>query len=341
MPNVRAALLAAIGLSVFLPLAHAQVQTQFQSPQILTLTLANEYPATSLPGEGDTAFAKRVAELTTGKIEIRTVFDAKSGFKTVEQLAAVRDKKIDLGDHFAGALGSHDPIYLLSSLPFLTAGEEDARRLYALARPLYEAAFARANQKLLFATPWPPSGLWTKRAVNDLATVAALKLRTYDSTSSAVFTRLGASAVNISFSEAMGKINSGEVDAVLSSGDGGAGRKLWEFLNHFTAIEYATPLSLVTINLDVWNALDAASRSAIIQAAAETEALQWQRAKKRVEENYARMRENKMTIVPTMPVALRATLTDAARVEIDTWAARTPEGKAVLERYRGGVQRDK
>jgi len=67
-----------------------------QTPRVLTL--ANEYPATSLPGEGDTAFATRVAALTSGRIEIRTVFDAKSGFKSAEQLVAVRDGNIALGD---------------------------------------------------------------------------------------------------------------------------------------------------------------------------------------------------------------------------------------------------
>lgn len=309
--------------------------TQAQTP--ITLTLANEYPATSLPGEGDIAFANRVAELSRGKLEIRLLFDAKSGFKTSEQLSAVRDRKIDLGDHFAGALGSRDPIFLLSSLPFVTTGETDAGRLYGLAKPLYEAALSRFNQKLLFVTPWPPSGLWTKRAVNDLAAVAALKLRTYDSTSSAVFARVGATTANISFAEAVGKLRTGDIDAVLSSGDGGAGRKLWELLDHFTAIEYATPLSLVSINLDVWNGLSAESREALSQAATETQALQWERAKKRVAENYENMRENKMTIISTTPPALRSALADAARVEIDTWAARSAEGKAVLERYRSRI----
>lgn len=86
--------------------------------------------------------------------------------------------------------------------------------------------------------------------------------------------------MNISFADAMAKLKSGDVDAVLASGDGGAGRKLGELLDRFPDIGYATPLSLATINIDVWNALDATSRFAIDQAASETVALQWQRVKK-------------------------------------------------------------
>ena len=298
------------------------------------LTLANEYPATSLPGEGDTAFATRIAALTSGRIEIRTVFDAKSGFKSADQLVAVRDGKIDLGDSFAGALGTHDALFLLSSLPFLTTGEDDAKRLYDLARPQYEAALGRFNQKLLFATPWPPSGIWAKLSMASPGDLMGLRLRTYDATSTEVFARVGAAPANISFADLMPKLKSGDVDAVLSSGDGGAGRKLWEYLDHFTAIEYAIPLSLVTINLEVWKSLDAQTQAAFTKAAAETESAQWERAKRRVEENYARMRDNKMTIVTEVPAALRSKLDDAAAAAIAAWTARTEGGKTVLERFR-------
>ena len=305
-----------------------------QTPR--TLTLANEYPATSLPGEGDTAFATRVAALTSGRIEIRTVFDAKSGFKSADQLAAARDGTIQLADTFAGALSAQDPLFLLSSLPFLAVGEDGAKRLYDLARPQYDATLARFNQKLLFATPWPPSGIWAKLTIAAPADLAGLKLRTYDTTSTEVFAQLGAVPSNISFTDLMGKLKSGDIDGVLSSGDGGAGRKLWDYLDHFTAIEYAIPLSLVTINLDVWKSLDSETQAAFMKAAAETDALQWERAKRRVEENYARMRENKMTIVTDVSPALRSKLNDAAAAAIEAWAAKTESGKAILEGFRAG-----
>jgi len=305
-----------------------------QSPR--ALTLANEYPATSLPGEGDTAFAARITALTSGRVEIRTLFDAKSGFKSADQLVAVRDGRVDLADSFAGALGAHDALFLLSALPFLTTGDDDAKRLYDLARPQYEAALARFNQKLLFATPWPPSGIWAKVSMASPADLTGLKLRTYDATSTDLFARVGAVPANLSFNDLIPKIKSGDIDAALSSGDGGAGRKLWEYLDHFTAIEYAIPLSLVTMNLEIWRSLDAETQSAFTKAAAETEASQWESARRRVDENYARMRDNRMTIVTDVSPALRSKLNEASADAIGAWAARTESGKAVLERFRAG-----
>src|SRR5947199_5875971 len=99
--------------------------------------LANEYPATSLPGEGDAYFAKAVADRVAGKLVVETQADAKSGFKSREQLKAVAEGKLAMADSFAGALGDEDPIFLLSSLPFVAANSAEALRLYDLAKPRY------------------------------------------------------------------------------------------------------------------------------------------------------------------------------------------------------------
>ena len=51
--------------------------------------LANEYPATSLPGEGDAFFAKAVADRVAGRLVVEPQLDARAGFKSREQLKAV------------------------------------------------------------------------------------------------------------------------------------------------------------------------------------------------------------------------------------------------------------
>src|SRR4051794_10749403 len=72
-------------------------------------TLANEYPATSLPGEGDELFAKLVARDTQGHISIVTMPDAKLGYKSRDQLKAVAEGKVAMADSFGGALGAEEP----------------------------------------------------------------------------------------------------------------------------------------------------------------------------------------------------------------------------------------
>src|SRR6266581_6021248 len=304
-------------------------------PQPAHWVLANEYPPTSLPGEGDAFFAKAVADRVAGKLVIEPQPDAKSGFKSREQLRAVAEGKLAMADSFSGALGDEHSFFLLSSLPFVAVNAGDARRLYDLAKPRYEAVLKGFNQKLLYATPWPASGVWAKGPVDTPEAVAKLKIRTYDKTGTELMTALGATASVVSYSDLTAKLKSGEIDAVLSSGDGGAGRKFWEFLPHFTEINYAMPLSLTTVNLDAWNALDAATQKAVLEAAAETEARQWQALDGRLTKNYQRMRENGMTITREVSPALEAKFKAAARVAIAEWEAKVgDEGREVLERFR-------
>src|SRR2546430_5062294 len=305
-------------------------------PQPARWLLANEYPATSLPGEGDAYFAKAVADRVAGKLIIEAQADAKSGFKSREQLKAVAEGKLAMADSFAGALGDEDLIFLLSSLPFVAANSEEARRLYDLAKPRYEAVLTGFNQKLLYSTPWPASGVWSKSAVDTPEAVAKVKIRTYDKTGTDLMTALGATASVVSFADLPAKLKATEIDAVLSSGDGGAGRRFWEYLPHFTEINFAMPLSLTTVNLGAWNALDPATQKAVLEAATETEARQWQALHGRLAKNYERMRQNGMTITREVSPALAATFKAAAQTAIAEWEAKSgAEGREILERFRG------
>src|SRR4029077_5030318 len=127
-------------------------------------------------------------------------------------------------------------------LPFVTPSVADARALYDMAKPLYEQLFAERRQKLLYVVPWPPSGIWSADPLSDSAALKALKIRTYDNTGTAVMAKVATYAAIVSFSELNAKLEQGEINAVLSSGDGGAGRQMWKYLKNFSDVGYALPV---------------------------------------------------------------------------------------------------
>ncbi|MGN6579208.1 MAG: TRAP transporter substrate-binding protein, partial [Bordetella sp.] len=226
------------------------------------------------------------------------------------------------------------PIFGVSSLPFLADSLHKAEALTEASRPAYEKILAEHGQKLLYTTPWPASGIWSKQPIKTVADLRSLTVRTYDGTSQRVMEKAGAKAMNLSFSEVMPRIASGEVNAVLSSGDGGAGRKLWNYLPCFAEINYAMPISIATMNLDAYNALDAADRNAIDQAAALTEDAQWARIQGRLKENYANMRKNGVKIDMRVPSSVKKALKAASSDSLDAWKAATgADGDALLIRY--------
>ncbi|SKA24312.1 TRAP-type C4-dicarboxylate transport system, substrate-binding protein [Enhydrobacter aerosaccus] len=283
--------------------------------------MATEYPASTVSGEGIAFFADRLAEASHGRLGIAPSYDAALKLKSSEIVAAIRDGRLAAGCAFGGTLGGIDPLFLLSSLPFVTTTEAEARALLDRARPLYTDHFDRQSQHLLYATPWPPSGLWARKRIVTPADLAGLRLRVYDATGVTVFAAAGARPVNLSFAEAAPRLADGSIDAILSSGDGGAGRKLWEHLPYFTEIGYAMPLSFATVGQSRYDQLSPDLRAAVDAAAAATQIEQWHRLDKRVEENLARLRANNVTITSPEKItpALRTLLAQAASGAIADW----------------------
>ena len=308
--------------------------------QTVTWGMADEYPATSIQGEADARFAREVSARTGGRIAIAHQYDASSGFRSREMVDAIGRGDVVIGNTYMGALGGVDPVFLLPSLPFLATTPQQAQALAAVARPAYERALARHNQILLFQSPWPPAGIWANRPVDSAEALRGLRIRTADANGVLAFRAAGAVPVAVSFADALPQLKSGQLDAVLSSGDGGAGARLMETLRHFTAIEYAVTMSMVTINGDVWRGLDAGAQQAVREAAAETEAQQWEVMKTRVDANYARMRAAGVGLTTTLSVEYQQSLRAAGRVAVDDWLRQTgPAGTQILDAYRARLGR--
>jgi len=311
--------------------AAAPAQTVWDMP--------TEYPQNTMPGLGVATFAQRLAELSAGKIQIRPSFDASAGLRSAGMLAAVAEGRVQAGDAFAGALEAEDPIFALPSLPFLATSIADAKRLADLARPYLAAALQRKGQRLLYLTPWPPSGIWSKAPLKTPSDLSNLSIRTYDKISSEVFASAGARATAISFADTMPKLADGSINAVLSSGDGGAGRKLWEFLPYFSEITYSLPLSVATLNQSLYDGLSADLREAVDGAGRQTETQLWLKLSTRLQENHKRMSENGVTIDSTPAPAMMAALQVGASSAQHAWCARSgPVCLQILDAFKAGKQ---
>jgi TRAP-type C4-dicarboxylate transport system substrate-binding protein len=320
-------ILSLLVIALLLHPAATRAQTVWDMP--------TEYPENTMPALGIAGFAKHVAELTSGKLTIKPSFDAKAGIKSSAMLTAIAQGKVAAGDAFAGALEAEDPIFALPSLPFLVTSIADARRLADIARPHLADALEMKGMRLLYLTPWPPTGLWSRTPLKSAAELSALSIRTYDKTSSDVFASVGAKAAFISFSETMPKLVDGSINAVLSSGDGGAGRKLWEYLPNFTEITYSLPLSVDAVSKAAYDALPADQRAAVDAAGRQTEAELWATLSTRLQENHARMRQNGVTIVSTPSLAIIEALRTAAMTAQNAWCSKAGAVCAqILDAYK-------
>jgi TRAP-type C4-dicarboxylate transport system substrate-binding protein len=296
-----------------------------------------EYPQNTMSGLGAVTFARHLSELSSGKITIRPSFDAAAGIRSAGMLAAIEDGRVQAGDAFAGALEAEDPIFALPSLPFLATSIADAKRLADLGRPFMAAALQRKGQRLLYLTPWPPSGIWSKAPLKTPADLSSLSIRTYDKISREIFAGSGATAATISFADTLPKLADGSINAVLSSGDGGAGRKLAEFLPYFSEITYSLPLSVASMNQALYDGLSGDQREAVDAAGRQTEIELWVALLTRIQENHVHMSEAGVTIDSTPAPAVIAALQAGASSAQRDWCTRSgPVCVQTIDAFKAG-----
>ena len=251
----------------------------------------------------------------------------------MDQFDAVGDGAVQVASSFVGAWSGIDPVFLVSSLPFLAPTVKDTRALYEASKPYYEKVLADSNQVFLFATPWPPSGLWGNKPLDSMDAIKNVRIRTYDANGTITLRNAGAAPIQLSWADTVPQLTTGGIDGVLTSADGGAAAQLWEHQSHFTEVNYASPLQIVHMNKDVYDGLTDAQKEAVAKAAKEAEDFGWGLLENRVKENYAQMKENGMTIVTDVSPDYLAALGKAAEESISDWKAKFPDADKLLADY--------
>jgi TRAP-type C4-dicarboxylate transport system substrate-binding protein len=297
--------------------------------------MANEYAMTSIHGENDTYFIKTLEKLSKGRIQITHHPGASLGYKSKDQFDAVSDGALPIADTYVGPLRGIHPIFLLSSLPFMAKTIDDAKVLWTVSIPYYQKVLKESNQILLYASPWPPSGLWAKKPVRSLGDLKNLKMRTYDPNGTITFKNAGAAPIQLSWSDVVPQLGTGGIDAVLTSAEGGVSSKFWDLLSHFTEINYSSPLNMIHMNADAFNSLPKDLQQAVMKAAEMANDHAWKAAYGRVQQNYKDMKANGMTIVTDAPAGFLDQLAKSGQPAVDAWLKKMGgEGQKILKEYR-------
>src|SRR4051795_9460437 len=265
--RIRAILvLAALILSV----APAAAQVASQVASQVTWRMTTEYPENNISGIGLATFASRVSDRTHGFVTVTNAFDNQLKINSGEMPRAALDGRIAGGDAFAGALSGLDPVLGLSTLPFLVQSVDLARATNLRARPLYEKALAARGLKLLYVTIWPATGLWSEQSLDGADDLPKDEIRTQQIKHNTTMHGTARRAQFLPMDAALAGLREHRLNAFLTSGDGGAGRKLWDFLPHFTAINYAMPISIAFVRSDAFAELSEPMQREVLAAAAET-----------------------------------------------------------------------
>ncbi len=299
---------------------------------VTKLDLNAKYGANNFHTKGAENFAKLVEKYTNGTVKIKV--HPGSSLVKGNPLKAVKDGTAPMTDMFIPFTAGGGKVFGISALPFVAKNYDEAFKLYQLSKPAYDAVAKKWNQKMLYAVSWPPSGIYTKKAINSTADLKGVKVRTYDKNSANFIKMAGGNAVALPWGEVYSALQTGLVNGVVTSSASGKDGKLWEVLSHFTKINYAYPLQAVTINLDYWNALTPDQQKAILKAAKETEAAQWEASKNEDKVALKALANHKMVISEASD-KLKSELDEVGKKMLDAYLKDAGEDiKKIFNAYR-------
>jgi TRAP-type C4-dicarboxylate transport system substrate-binding protein len=278
-------------------------------------------------------FAKDVDKATNGQLKIQ-IHAAGSLIKHPEIKKSVRQGIAPIGEILASVASNDSPIFGVDSVPFLTGGYADAKKLYNAQKPFLEKRLESENLILLYSVPWPPQGLYAKKLISKVDDLAGLKFRTYNAATSRLSQLVKAVPTQIEVPDVPTAFATGRVEAMVTSPSTGVDSKAWDFLTHYHDLQGWQPRNIVFVNKDALGKLTPDQQKALKTASAAAEARGWAQSEKETVSKTKILADNKVTIVQPTP-ELRKSLQEIGATMAKEWEASAgADGKALMDAYR-------
>lgn len=290
------------------------------------------YSASNFHSENGAKFAKCVTDKTGGKLEIVT-HPGGSLFKGGEIKRAVQTGQTPIGERLLSAHANENPLFGVDSIPFLASSFDASEKLWGAVSEKLKAALDDQNLVYIYAVPWPPQGLYTNKPVDKVADLSGLKFRAYNSLTSRVAELAAMVPVQVEAAELSQALATGVAETFISSGATGYDRKVWEHLSHFYDVQGWLPRNTVMVNKDAFNALDDASKAALMGCGAEAAANGLAKSRELSDFYLKGLEEGGMKVGPPSD-SLKSELKGLGDIMIKEWLESAgADGKAVIEAY--------
>jgi len=305
--------------------AGAQAQTTWDMP--------TAYPTTNFHTENVQLFAADIDKATAGKLKI-TVHANASLIKAPDIKRAVRGGQAQIGEILLANFANEEPIYELDGVPFLATSYADAMKLYKAQKPALDKLLAGQGMKLLYAVPWGPQGIYSKKPLSSVADMKGLKWRAYSPATAKIAELVNATPVTIQAAELSQALATGVVDSYMSSLSTGFDTKTFESVKNWYDTQAWMPKNAVIVSQKAFDALDKPTQAAVLKAAAEAETRGWKMSDEKNAWYAEQMTKNGLSIIKPS-AQLAADMKKVGDVMLADWLKKAgPDGKAVIDAYR-------
>jgi TRAP-type C4-dicarboxylate transport system substrate-binding protein len=321
----RLLLAACAAIAVASAAVPASAQTKWNLPA--------GYPVDNPHSENLTAFAKDVSDATGGKLQI-TVHPNASLFKAPDIKRAVQTGQTQMGEVLMSIHENEDAMFGIDVVPFLATSFSDAKKLWVASKPAIEKKLAAQGLILLFAVPWAPQGIYTKKDLNTIEDMKGLKWRSYNVGTARIGELVGAQSVTIQAAELPQALATGVVNSFMSSGATGYDSKVWESLDHFYDTQAWIPKNVTFVNKAAFDGLDKPTQEAILKAAAVAEARGWKVWEEKANWYLDQLKAKGMKVQPPSPELAAGFKKIGEQLTADWLKKAGADGQAVVDAYK-------
>jgi TRAP-type C4-dicarboxylate transport system substrate-binding protein len=290
------------------------------------------YPAGNFHSVNLMEFASDVDKASGGKLKI-TVHPGASLFKAPEIKRAVQGGQAQIGEVLLVNFQNEWQIFGADGLPFLADSWDKAAKLWKVQKPMLEKKLAEQGMMVLYAVPWPPQGIYSKRPLASAADLKGIKWRAYSPATSRIAELVGAQPVTVQAAEVSQAFATGVAESMMSSGSTGWDAKLHEHVKYWYDTQAWLPKNAVLVNKAAFDALDAPTKAALMKAAADAETRGWAASQKANGETLDKLKAGGMAILPPSP-QLKADMAKVGETLLKEWLDKAgPEGKALVDAF--------
>ena len=290
------------------------------------------YPAANFHTVNLVDFANDVDKASAGKLKI-TVHPGASLFKAPEIKRAVQGGQAQIGEVLISNFANEWALFGADALPFLADSYDEAVKLWKAQKPLFERKLAEQGMMPLYAVPWPPQGVYSKKLLNAAADLKGVKWRAYNPATNRIAELIGAQPVTIQAAEVSQAFATGVVDSMMSSGSTGWDAKLHEHVKYWYDTQAWLPKNVVLVNRAAFQALDKPTQDAVLKAAADAETRGLAASKKANTESLDKLKGGGMQILPPSP-QLKADMKKVGETMLKEWLDKAgPEGKQLVDAF--------
>ncbi len=277
-------------------------------------------------------FAHEVKRETGGALEIR-VHSAGSLYRHAEIKNAVRWGQVPMGEFMLSRLSDEDAVFEIDAVPFLASTYEKADYLWQASKPVIASLLDQQGLMILFAVPWPPEGIYSKRPLREIGDLRGLRARADDVSTAALVKHAGAIPTRIDQPDIATAFSTGRLEVMINSPFVGADAKAWNFVEYFYHTQAWLPKNIVVVNKQAFRRLDEEARRALLNAAARAERRGWEASREETSQKLDVLRDNGMS-VHTPEIGLMQALDRIGRKMTVDWSQKAgDDGIQIIQQY--------